>query len=59
MPGKIALYSCAFWISWFWFVGAIYLTQLPNFTLHYLGGNEQVVTLLLALFSVVMLYMFS
>jgi len=39
-------------ISWFWFVGSIYLTQLPNFSLQYLGGNEQVVTLLLALFSI-------
>ena len=39
-------------ISWFWFVGSIYLTQLPNFSLWYLGGNEQVVTLLLALFSI-------
>ena len=39
-------------ISWFWFVGAIYLTQLPNFSLRYLGGNEQVVTLLLSLFSI-------
>ena len=46
------VFLCILGISWFWFVGAIYLTQLPNFTLHYLGGNEQVVTLLLALFSI-------
>ena len=46
------VFLCVLGISWFWFVGAIYLTQLPNFTLHYLGGNEQVVTLLLALFSI-------
>jgi len=38
-------------ISWFWFYGAIYLAQLPNYTLLTLGGNEQVVTLLLTLFS--------
>ncbi len=39
-------------ISWFWFFGATYLTQLPNYTRTTLGGNEQVVTLLLTLFSV-------
>jgi len=39
-------------ISWFWFFGATYLAQFPNFTRVVLHGNEQVVTLLLALFSV-------
>ncbi len=39
-------------ISWFWFFGAIYLAQIPNFTRVVLGANEQVVTLLLTLFSV-------
>jgi hypothetical protein len=38
-------------ISWFWFYGALYLAQLPNYTRLTLGGNEQVVTLLLTLFS--------
>lgn len=38
-------------ISWFWFVGASYLTQFPNFARDYLGGSTQVVTLLLTLFS--------
>lgn len=37
-------------ISWFWFLGATYLVQLPNYTRLTLGGNEQVVTLLLTLF---------
>jgi hypothetical protein len=39
-------------ISWFWFLGAAYLTQLPNFTLTVLHANQQVVTLLLAVFSI-------
>ena len=39
-------------ISWFWFLGATYLVQLPNYTKLTLGGNEQVVTLLLTLFTV-------
>ena len=38
-------------ISWFWFLGASYLTQFPNFSRDYLGGNTQIVTLLLTLFS--------
>ncbi len=39
-------------ISWFWFLGATYLVQLPNYTKLTLGGNEQVVTLLLTLFTI-------
>ena len=39
-------------ISWFWFLGAGYLTQFPNLVRDNLGGNPQVVTLLLTLFSV-------
>lgn len=38
-------------ISWFWFFGATYLTQLANYTRLSLTGNEEVVTLLLTLFS--------
>ncbi|WP_162046046.1 MFS transporter [Vibrio taketomensis] len=39
-------------ISWFWFLGATYLTQFPNFTKVHLNGNESAVSFLLALFSV-------
>ncbi|MDW6092501.1 MFS transporter [Vibrio rhizosphaerae] len=39
-------------ISWFWFMGATYLTQFPNFTRHFLHGNEGAVSWLLTLFSV-------
>ncbi len=39
-------------ISWFWFLGMAYLTQIPNFTRDVLRGNEGVVTLLLTMFSV-------
>lgn len=39
-------------ISWFWLLGATYLTQMPNYTRLSLGGNEQVVTTLLATFSI-------
>ncbi len=39
-------------ISWFWFMGASYLTQLPNFVKTSLMSNNEVVTLMLAIFSI-------
>ena len=39
-------------ISWMWFFGSIFLTSFTGFAKEVLGGNEQVVTLLLAVFSV-------
>ncbi len=39
-------------ISWFWFYGATYLTQIPQLTQQLLHGNETVVSLLLTLFSI-------
>ena len=39
-------------VSWFWFFGALFLSQVPAFVRDYLGGNEAVVTLFLAVFSV-------
>lgn len=39
-------------LSWFWAVGAIYLTELPALVRSDLRADEQVVTLFLALFSI-------
>jgi 1-acyl-sn-glycerol-3-phosphate acyltransferase len=39
-------------VSWFWFIGVTYITQLPNYVRYELGGNEQVYILLLAMFSI-------
>ncbi|MQU52817.1 MFS transporter [Pseudomonas sp. FSL R10-1339] len=38
--------------SWFWFVGAIYLMQIPAYAKDWLSGDETVVTLILTVFSV-------
>jgi 1-acyl-sn-glycerol-3-phosphate acyltransferase len=38
-------------ISWFWFYGAMFLSQLPNYSKLHLGGDATVVTLLLTVFS--------
>lgn len=42
----------AFGISWFWFFGSIFLTQVPNFSREYLNGDPYVATLLMAMFSI-------
>lgn len=39
-------------ISWFWLLGAAYLTQIPNYARLVLGGDEHIITLLLATFSI-------
>ncbi len=38
--------------SWFWFLGATYLTQIPTYAKSLLYGDEGVVTLILTVFSV-------
>lgn len=43
---------CIMAISWFWFLGAAYLTQFPSFAQSDLMGDETVVTLLLAVFTI-------
>jgi 1-acyl-sn-glycerol-3-phosphate acyltransferase len=39
-------------IAWFWFYGALFLAQFPGLGHDVLGGDEHVVTLLLALFTI-------
>jgi 1-acyl-sn-glycerol-3-phosphate acyltransferase len=38
-------------ISWFWFYGALLVTQFPNLSRNVFGASEAVVTLLLVVFS--------
>lgn len=38
-------------ISWFWFIGAIFLAQLPSFVKNYLHSEAKIVTLFLTIFS--------
>jgi hypothetical protein len=38
-------------ISWFWFYGAMLVTQFPNLVKNVLGGGEAIVTLFLIVFS--------
>jgi len=39
-------------ISWFWFYGTIFLVQIPAWTESVVGGNERVLSSLLALFII-------
>ncbi len=46
------IFQCILGISWFWFLGACYLTQFPNFARTNLGGQASSVSFLLTLFSI-------
>ncbi|NVK41230.1 MAG: acyl-[ACP]--phospholipid O-acyltransferase [Oceanospirillaceae bacterium] len=39
-------------ISWFWFVGATFLSQFPTFSKDLIGGDEKLVTLFMTVFSI-------
>jgi 1-acyl-sn-glycerol-3-phosphate acyltransferase len=50
-PNK-AVFNSLLGISWFWFVGSLLLAQFPGYAKDYLGGDAEVVTLLLAMVAV-------
>jgi 1-acyl-sn-glycerol-3-phosphate acyltransferase len=47
-----AVFNALIGNSWFWFMGSIFLTSLTGFAKEVLGGDEMVVLLLMALFTV-------
>lgn len=47
-----AILAAILGISWFWSIGATYLTQLPIYAKEVVGGNEEVVTLFMATFTI-------
>ena len=52
MTGNRVVFLSVLGISWFWFLGAVYLSQFPVYTKDILYGREEVVSMLLAIFSV-------
>lgn len=50
--GDVAVFNSIIGISWLWFFGSIFLTSFTPFARTNLGGNESVVTFLLAVFSI-------
>jgi len=51
LRGNTVVLHAVLGVCWFWFYGAMFLAQLPNYTRENLGGNEQVAPLVLTLFS--------
>ena len=49
---KRAVFLSLLGISWLWFFGSIFLTTFTGFAKETLGGDQSVVTLLLAVFSI-------
>jgi acyl-[acyl-carrier-protein]-phospholipid O-acyltransferase/long-chain-fatty-acid--[acyl-carrier-protein] ligase len=49
---QLTIFSCIIGISWFWFIGAIYLAEFPVFSKDILHADQYVVTLFIAVFSV-------
>jgi len=45
------VFNCILGISWFWFIGAIFLSQFPVYIKHQLHAEASVVTLFMTLFS--------
>ncbi|TAN52032.1 MAG: acyl-[ACP]--phospholipid O-acyltransferase, partial [Rhodospirillales bacterium] len=52
IKGRRDIFLSVLGISWFWLVGATYLAQFPAFAKDVLHADEQVVTLMLTVFSV-------
>ncbi|MEH6630265.1 MAG: acyl-[ACP]--phospholipid O-acyltransferase [Halopseudomonas aestusnigri] len=50
--GNRAVFLSILGISWFWLFGATFLAQFPTFAKDVIGGNEQIVTLFLTVFSI-------
>lgn len=46
------VWFCVLAISWFWFIGVTFLTQFPIYAKDVIQGNEELVTLFLAIFSI-------
>lgn len=46
------LYLCMLGISWFWLIGATFLSQFPTYVSHEVRADQNVVTLFLAVFSI-------
>ena len=47
-----AVFRSVLGVSWFWLLGSVFLTQVPNLTKEYLYGDGTVVTALLIVFTV-------
>ncbi|MGH1456226.1 MAG: acyl-[ACP]--phospholipid O-acyltransferase [Alphaproteobacteria bacterium] len=49
---KRSVIEASLGVAWFWFLGGMFLSQLPNFTKDVLGASNEVFTLFMVIFSV-------
>ncbi|MCK9469999.1 MAG: MFS transporter [Porticoccaceae bacterium] len=49
---KTAVWHAILGIAWFWLLGMAYLTQMPNFVVAVLGGDANLIALLLCSFTI-------
>jgi 1-acyl-sn-glycerol-3-phosphate acyltransferase len=49
---QLAVRNAVLGVSWFWFVGTVFATQLPDYAPLNLGGNNTLYVFVLALFSI-------
>jgi len=49
---KMPVWHAILGISWFWLLGMAYLTQMPNFVVAVLGGDANLIALMLCSFTV-------
>ncbi|MBI2790591.1 MAG: acyl-[ACP]--phospholipid O-acyltransferase [Gammaproteobacteria bacterium] len=47
-----SIFLCILGISWFWLIGFTFLAEFPNYAKDFIGANEDVFVLFLAIFSV-------
>ena len=50
--GNVVVFRALMGVSWLWFFGASFLTQIPGFAKDILGGTEGVASVLLVVFSI-------
>ncbi|HTM70149.1 MAG TPA: MFS transporter [Luteimonas sp.] len=49
---QLAVRNAVLGVSWFWFVGTVFATQLPDYAVAHLGGGNTLYVFALALFSI-------
>lgn len=47
-----SIFLCILGISWFWLIGFTFLAEFPNYAKDFIGGDQQIFVLFLAIFSV-------
>lgn len=52
VTGQRNLFLSILGLSWFWLIGAVFLTQLPIYTKDYIGADETVSNLFIAIFTI-------